>query len=58
MRSKSAVDGEEPQTLDLTLRKQHPIERIAGLGFWVDRGERVASVDRDDLNAQAIEKLR
>jgi hypothetical protein len=33
MRSERAVDGEEPQPLDLTLREQHPIEGIAKKGL-------------------------
>jgi hypothetical protein len=57
MRNEGAVDGEEPQSLDLTLREQHPVERIAGHRLGLDGRERVAFVDRDNPDAEAVEKL-
>ena len=49
------VDRHEPKTL--TLREQHPVERIASLGIGLDGGERVTLIDGDDFNAQAVKKL-
>ena len=43
-----AVDGHEPQALDLTLRKQHPVEGIASRRLAIDGSDRVAFIDRDD----------
>ncbi len=57
MRDKGAVDGDEAQALDLTLREQHPVERIGGRRLRFDGSERVALVDRDNPDAEAIEKL-
>lgn len=53
----SAVDREEPQPLDMALREQHPVERIASCGLRLDRGEGVTLVDREDFYAQAVKKL-
>jgi len=57
MRNEGAVDGDEPQSLDLTLREQHPIERIARCRLRFDGSERMAALDRDDPDAEAVEKL-
>ena len=57
MGHEGAVKRDEPQTLDLTLREQHPIEGIPGHGLWFDGSERVTFVDHDDLHAQSLEKL-
>ncbi len=57
MRNKGAVDGDEPQSLDLTLREQHPIERIARHRLGFDGSQRVAFIDRDNPDAEAVEKL-
>src|SRR5271166_1457550 len=54
MRNEGAVDGKEPQSLDLTLREQHPIERIASRRLGFDGRQRVAFVDRDNPDAQAV----
>ena len=56
MRNEGAVERDEPQALDLTLREQHPVERIAGHRFWVHSHERMAFVDRYDPDAEASEK--
>jgi hypothetical protein len=57
MGGEGAVDGEEPQALDLTLREQHPIERVAGDRLGLDGHKGVAFVDRDHLDPQAVKKL-
>ena len=57
MRDKGAVDGDEPQSLDLALRQQHPVERIARRRLGLDGSQRVAFVDRDYFDAEAVEKL-
>ena len=54
--TRRAVDGEE-QSLDLTMREQRPVEGVAGDRLGLDRRERVAFVDRDDPDAEAVEKL-
>ena len=51
MRNKRAVDGEEPQALDLTLREQRPIKGIARYRVGLDGRERMAFIDRDDPDA-------
>ncbi len=52
-----AVDCDEPQSLDLTLREQHPVERIARRRLGFDGNQRVAFIDRDNPDAEAVEKL-
>ena len=51
MRNKGAVDREQPETLDLALREQHPVEGIARLRLGIDGRERIAFVDHDGLDA-------
>jgi hypothetical protein len=41
----------------MTLRQQHPVERIAGRRLGFDGSDRVAFVDRDDREPQAEDKL-
>ena len=53
MRNEGAVDGDEPQALDLTLREQHPIERIARRRLGFDGRQRVAFVNRDNPDAES-----
>ena len=57
MGNEGAGDRHEPQSLDLALRLQHPVERIAGSRLRFDRSNRVTFVDRDDRYAQAVNKL-
>src|SRR5271167_4610900 len=57
MRNERAVNGDQSEPFDLTLREQHPIERIASRRLGLDRGEGMALVDRDDPYAQSVEKL-
>jgi hypothetical protein len=58
MGHEGAVERDEPQILDLTLREQHPSEGISSHGLWFDASDRVAFVDHDDLHAQSVEELR
>ncbi len=55
MGNERAVEGDEPQVLDLTLREQHPVERITGRRLG---RERMALVDRNDPDAETVEELR
>jgi hypothetical protein len=48
MGNEGAVEGHEPQALDLALREQHPVEWVARGRLRFDGSERVAGVDRDD----------
>ena len=57
MRRERTVDGDKLQSLNLTLREEQTVERVARRWLRLDRGEGVARVDRDDPDAQHFEKL-
>ena len=54
---RAAVDPDEPQALDLTLRQQHPVEGIARPRLRLNGCERMALVDGHDPNAEARERI-